>query len=211
MLGRKWEPVEGIRAFMLLTGTYVRICDEKQRITLPKPIRDALGATSRGPTSQETVQEGLYLAPGTDRSLNLYPEAAFSQLAQQLAAASPNTLEVRAFSRLFYSQAQRVEIDRQSRIRIPAELAQLAQLQKELVLLGVRDHLELWNRTHWEEYLQNQQAHFDEIAERAFARRAQSDFKLGTAWSAGAAVEGVSEASSTADVAGDSASPHRPR
>jgi MraZ protein len=60
-----------------------------------------------------------------------------------------------------------VELDRQGRIRIPAELAQLAQLGKEAVLLGVQDHLELWASERWADYRNEKQAHFDQIAEAA--------------------------------------------
>ncbi|MBM3998689.1 MAG: division/cell wall cluster transcriptional repressor MraZ [Planctomycetes bacterium] len=152
---------------MLLTGTYLRSLDEKQRMSLPKPIREVLG-----PSEDQTPV--LYLAPGTDGSVALYPEVSFTEMAARLNSDSPNGLEVRAFSRLFYSQAQRVEADRQGRVRIPQELAQFAGLEKELVLVGVRDHLELWNRERWDTYVKAQQGRYDEIAERAFSQRSST-------------------------------------
>jgi len=109
------------------------------------------------------------VAPGTDGSLVLYTEEEFGRLAERLAAASPAQQQVRAFTRLFYAQAQRVEVDRQGRVRIPPELAKFAELGKEAVLLGVQDHLELWAVDRWEAYLAEKQAHYDEIAEAAFA------------------------------------------
>jgi MraZ protein len=148
---------------LLLTGTFVRTVDEKQRFSIPKPLRDLLGR------DHEPV---LFMAPGTDGSLAIYPEQSFSQLAAQLAGDSPTAQDVRTFSRLFYAQAQRIELDRQGRLRIPADLARWAELEKgEVVLLGVRDHLEVWNRGRWEAYLQSRQAQYDEIAERAFSGR----------------------------------------
>jgi MraZ protein len=143
---------------MLLTGTFPRSLDDKQRLAIPKPLREALGCPD---------QSVFFLAPGTDGSLAFYTESVFMRLAEQMDTTSPNSQEVRAFSRLFYAQAQRVEIDRQGRMRIPAELAQLAGLEREIVLIGVRDHVEIWNRTQWEEYLRQQQARYDEIAETA--------------------------------------------
>jgi MraZ protein len=65
-----------------------------------------------------------------------------------------------------------VELDVQGRIRIPQELAQLAGLAQEAVLLGVQDHLELWDRKRWEKYLAEQSARYDQIAEAAFQRGA---------------------------------------
>jgi MraZ protein len=143
---------------MLLTGEFSRAIDEKQRIAIPKPIREALGPE---------VQT-LFVTPGTDGSLALYTEAALTRMADRLAAASPNGQDVRAFGRLFYAKTQAVELDRQGRIRIPPELAQLAGLENEAVLLGVQDHLELWDKSRWNAYVEKRQIRFDEIAEAAF-------------------------------------------
>ncbi|MCH2130816.1 MAG: hypothetical protein MK179_16865, partial [Pirellulaceae bacterium] len=87
---------------VFLTGTFERAIDDKRRIAIPKTWREALkwSADSVG-----------YLAPGTDGSLALYPEAAFSELATRLATKSPTAQDVRAFTRLFYGQAQRVEVE----------------------------------------------------------------------------------------------------
>ncbi len=76
---------------------------------------------------------------------------------------------MRAFSRLFYAQAQPAELDSQGRIRIPAELSALAGLGREAILLGVQDHLEIWDRVRWEEYLAERQARYDQLAEAAFS------------------------------------------
>jgi MraZ protein len=145
---------------MLLTGTYSRSMDEKFRVALPKRIRAAMGCPEGG---------GLYVAPGTDKTLAIYTEEAFDRLAQRLAEVPPTQRDVRAFSRLFYGQAARVEVDRQGRIRIPQELADLACLEKEVVLLGVQDRLELWARSRWRQYLAERQTHYDEIAEAALS------------------------------------------
>lgn len=145
---------------MLLTGTFARSVDEKLRVAVPKRLRDCLG---EGPVT-------LFITPGTDHSLALYTEEALGRLAERLAHSSPTQQDVRAFSRLFYAQAQRVELDVQGRIRIPPELAKLAGLEQEAVLLGVQDHLELWDRKRWEAYLAEQSARYDRLAEAAFRR-----------------------------------------
>lgn len=146
---------------MLLTGTFARSLDEKQRIAIPKRLRDALGSPL----------EALYVTPGNDGSLALYTEEELSKLADRLAANSPVQQEVRAFGRLFYARAERVELDSQGRVRIPPELVLTAGLQKDVVLLGVQNHMELWDKPRWEVYLAGQQPRYDEIAEAAFGRR----------------------------------------
>jgi len=65
-------------------------------------------------------------------------------------------------------QAQCVEMDGQGRVRIDPELAQLGQLGKEVVLVGVGDRIELWGAERWESYRSEQQSRYDEIAENAF-------------------------------------------
>jgi MraZ protein len=144
---------------MLLTGTFARSLDDKLRVAIPKRLRDALGCPQGG---------ALYVAPGTDLSLAVYTEEAFGQLANRLEQVPPTGSQVRAYTRLFYARAQRVELDGQGRIRVPADLAELAQLGKEVMLLGVQDHLELWAAKRWEAYLSEKQANYDEIAEAAF-------------------------------------------
>ena len=145
---------------MLLTGTFTRSIDDKLRVAIPKRLREALGCPRGG---------GLFVAPGTDRSLAIYTGEAFGQLADRLAQGSPTGPEIRAFTRLFYARAQRVELDGQGRIRIPAELAELSELGKEAVLLGVQDHLELWSADRWMSYLTEMQGNYDKIAEAAFS------------------------------------------
>jgi len=145
---------------MLLTGTFARSIDEKLRVAIPKRLRETLGCPVGG---------NLYVAPGTDGSLAIYTEEAFAQWGARLNGAPPTQKDVRAFTRLFYAQAQRVELDRQGRIRLPAELVKLARLEKDAVLLGVQDHLELWAAGQWQRYLGEQQVRYDEIAEAALA------------------------------------------
>jgi len=148
---------------MPLTGTFTRSVDDKQRVTLPKELRAALGEHCEG------IFEGIfYVAPGTDGSLAIYDEPAFVRLGQRLADAPPAQRDVRAFGRLFYAQAHRVEIDKQGRLRIPGTLSDWAGLSREAVLVGVGDHMELWDTVRWETYTTDKKDKYDELAEAAF-------------------------------------------
>lgn len=146
---------------MLLTGTFKRSIDDKQRIAIPKRLRSALVPADC---------KGLYIAPGTDGSLAIYSEASFAGLASQLADNPPTAQDVRAFSRLFFARAQYAEVDNQGRVRVPPELATFAALQGEVVMIGVGDHLEVWNADQWQAYLGERQSQYDEIAEKAFGK-----------------------------------------
>ena len=108
------------------------------------------------------------MAPGTDGSLAIYDEAMFVRLGDRLAAAPPTQRDVRAFGRLFYAQAHRAELDKQGRLRIPAALAEWAGLGREAILVGVGDHLELWDVPQWESYTSENKSKYDDLAETAF-------------------------------------------
>lgn len=145
---------------MLLTGSYRRNLDDKLRLSIPKVMREALDFPE---------QRDLYIAPGQDQSLAIYPPNVLEEIGQALSRSSPAAKQTRNFSRLFYAQAQRAEIDRQGRLRIPPELAKLASLNDEVVVLGVRDRIELWGAAAWDAFLTNTQPSYDELAEQVFA------------------------------------------
>ena len=141
---------------MLFTGSYRRALDDKLRLAIPRPLRERL-----------PVDRRLYLTTGLDGCLAAYPEPAFAALAERLAAASPAAREVRDYSRLFYSHATCVVPDRQWRVRVPLELAQWAGLDGEVMVVGVRDHLEIWLYAKWQEYVARRDPQYDALAELA--------------------------------------------
>lgn len=141
---------------MLLTGSFRRALDEKLRLPIPRPLRDTLPTGTR-----------LYLTPGLDGCLAVYPEAAFAALAERLSAGSPAAREVRDYSRLFYSQAACVVPDRLWRFRVPPELAKWAGLKGEIMIVGVRDHLEVWTLDAWQQFVDRCEPQYDQLAELA--------------------------------------------
>lgn len=145
---------------VLFTGEFRRNLDDKHRVAIPKGVRSLF---------ESDGTKACYVAPGTDGSLAIYTEESFTQLAERLSHAKPTGQDTRAFSRLFYARAERVEVDSQGRIRIPNELSKFAGLSKAVVLIGVRDHLEIWDAARWDEYLRSQQENYDAIAEGAFS------------------------------------------
>ena len=98
----------------------------------------------------------------------IYTAEILEEIGRYLGNVSPAAKDARAFNRLFYSQAQPAEIDKQGRLRVPAELASLARLTGEVVIVGVRDRLELWNSEAWETFLAGNQPSYDQLAEQVF-------------------------------------------
>jgi MraZ protein len=144
---------------MALTGTYDRSLDDKQRLAIPRPLKDGF---------RDGDSEDLYLAPGNEGCLALYSLQGFEAFAARMASLSTGRVEVRNFLRLFYGQAERVQVDKQSRIRIPERLLKLAGLTHDVVLIGVHDHVELWDRARWDAFLNQNGAQFDALTAEAF-------------------------------------------
>jgi MraZ protein len=144
---------------MLLTGTHPRTLDEKKRVGLPKKVRELL-----------QDPETLFVAPGPDGCLWIYTQDGLELLAAKLDQSPAADVDARVFRRLYFAQAEAVDVDRSGRILIPDRLIQFAELKHDAVLIGVRDHLELWDATRWQEYLTANAPRFDAVAEGAFQR-----------------------------------------
>jgi MraZ protein len=124
---------------------------------LPKRVREQLGAI-----------EQMFVTPGPDQCLWLFDQANLEALSAKLDQAPAADTDVRVFRRLFFAQMEAVELDRAGRALIPDRLVRFAGLDKEVVLIGVRDHLELWNAGKWDAYLNEHGPRFDAVAEGAF-------------------------------------------
>jgi len=142
---------------MLLTGTYPRTLDDKKRLTLPRRVRELLGEPGL-----------LFVTPGPDQSLWLYTQTGLEQLSAKLDQTPATDAEARVFRRLYFAQTEAVDVDKTGRILVPDRLVQFAALGHEVVLIGVRDHLELWDVARWQEYLAANAPRFDAVAEGAF-------------------------------------------
>jgi MraZ protein len=138
---------------MLLTGTHPRTLDDKKRLALPKRIREILGEPA-----------SLFVTPGPDQSLWVFTQAELERLAEKMDQSPSSNSEARVFRRLYFAQAEQVDVDRNGRILVPDRLALFAGLRTEVVLLGVRDHLELWDAVKWQSFVERNAPRFDEIA-----------------------------------------------
>ncbi|MFZ9092702.1 MAG: division/cell wall cluster transcriptional repressor MraZ [Planctomycetaceae bacterium] len=143
---------------MALTGTYERTLDSKQRLAIPRPLKDGFG--------DQSLDE-LYLCPGNEGCLSLYSCRGFEEFAARMVRLSQGREAVRRYLRFFYAQSERVQVDSQSRIRIPERLIRHSQLGKETVLIGVQDHIEIWDCERWKEFLSDCSSQFDELTAAA--------------------------------------------
>lgn len=146
---------------LLLTGEYEGTLDGKGRVFVSNKLRSQIDCDEHG--------SSFYLTLGVNGVLCLYPEKYFQQfaLAESPGTAAPD--ESIVFERMSFALAGRVELDRQGRLLINERIRRRANLQSSITLVGVRDHIELWNSEDWDKYVQDHFAQFQQQA--ALARQ----------------------------------------
>lgn len=133
-------------------GEYHHNIDHKGRLIVPSKFREQLG-------------EQFVLTRGLDQCLFGYPLDEWKLLEEKLKALPLTKKDARAFTRFFFSGATECELDKQGRINIPSPLTGYAQLEKECVILGVSNRIEIWSKPLWEDYFRASEDSFAEIAE----------------------------------------------
>ncbi|HPC95823.1 MAG TPA: hypothetical protein PLU87_12830 [Sedimentisphaerales bacterium] len=130
---------------LLLTGEYQHVVDGKGRVLVSNKLRSQIDAEEHG--------SDFYLVLGANGVLCLYPERYFEQIVLSVAPGATAPDEAVAFERLSFAMASKIELDAQGRILLNEKLRKRAGLKDDITLVGVRDHIELWNSEDWEQYL----------------------------------------------------------
>jgi len=122
-----------------LLGIYRPKLDEKGRLFLPAKFRDSLA-------------EGVVVTQGHENCLIVWPPDVFDAEADKASERPMTSKAGRAYQRMFFSGGDEVVPDKQGRIGIAAPLREYARLEKDVVIIGVRNRLEIWNPQAWAEY-----------------------------------------------------------
>lgn len=126
--------------------------DDKGRLIMPAKFREALG-------------ERFVMTRGLDNCLFVYPLGEWKDLEEKLKKLPMTRQDARAFVRYLLSGAAECELDKQGRISIPSNLRNHGQIDKDVVVIGVGNRIELWSREKWEPYKDNAKASYEETAE----------------------------------------------
>ncbi|MEY4731534.1 MAG: hypothetical protein RL681_480 [Candidatus Parcubacteria bacterium] len=137
----------------MFLGEHTHSVDNKGRVAIPAKFRDKLTA-------------GAIITRGLDQCLFIFTATEWEALAQKLIALPLAQANSRAFVRLMMAGAANVDIDAQGRILVPEYLRNYAHVQKEVVLTGLYNRIEIWDRGSWERYKQKTEGASDEIAEK---------------------------------------------
>lgn len=127
------------------------------RVLLPKFVRRSI-----------LPGDQLFATPGTERCLELHTSTSIRGMANLVADRGNRHPSAIVFGRLFYSQAEPLELDKQGRIRIPSRLANWASLKNQVAIVGVGSHWEIWEIGRWRQYFDEFQGEFDQIHRSTF-------------------------------------------
>ena len=144
---------------VMLLGAYDHTLDDKNRLTLPAKFRQAFA-------------DGVVVTRGLDGCLFAFRRADWDRLVEsRLATLDPLSEEGRRINRFFFSGAAEAELDKQGRVMVPAPLIEHANLGRDVVVAGVNDRLEIWDRATWRKELVEVEGRAEHVAERLAAKR----------------------------------------
>ena len=144
---------------MLFTGEHEHTIDAKQRLAIPAEIRSHLDPKVHG--------EAFYLSPGANGHLWLWPEKTFEKMAGAVEGSFLQPEEMMEFEEEFYSQTTHLPMDSAGRVRLPERMLTEAGLGQTVLILGVKDHLELRDPEQWRASRPAKKARRPEIMLRA--------------------------------------------
>jgi MraZ protein len=142
----------------MLLGAHEHTIDDKNRLTFPAKFRQAFS-------------DGVVVTRGLDRCLYAYRREDWGRLVEsRLAPLDPLGKEGRKMHRYFFASATEADLDKQGRVMLPAPLIEYAQLGREVVVAGVNDRLEIWDREAWRRELAEIEGSAEDVAERLAAK-----------------------------------------
>jgi len=123
----------------VFTGEYRHAIDGKGRVAVPVRMRGEL-------------ERGAFVTRWVDSCVAIFPTGAWDELADKVGNLGVAGADARTFSRFVFSSAFEVELDKQGRALVPGTLREYAGLDTEVVVIGMRDHIELWAPDRWAAY-----------------------------------------------------------
>jgi MraZ protein len=137
-------------------GEHSHTLDDKGRVILPARFRERLAS-------------GLVFAPAQDRCIDVFPLTGFERRVEELRALPREDERARAYLRVFLAGAHEEKPDAQGRVTVPPRLRAYAGLDRELVVNGADEKVEIWDRVTWESYRARAEEAFATL-DRGFGR-----------------------------------------
>ncbi len=141
------------RSIVVFMSEYRHNIDEKGRLIIPAKYRAELG-------------ESFIITKGLDGCLFVYPDAEWTALTERMKELPFTKSDARAFVRFFFSGASECNCDSQGRTVIPSNLRTYGQLDREAVIVGVGNRIEIWSGEKWEEFENSAEETYEDSAEK---------------------------------------------
>ena len=130
--------------------------DAKHRVFIPKRFQGGLGRDEQGHLS-------IIVTRGFERCLFLFSEDGFEEVKRRLKTQSFAGAQLRKMQRLFFANTHQCQLDASGRLVLPEKLRTLAGIEREVVMVGVADRAEIWDRVEWERFESENAGDFDEL------------------------------------------------
>ncbi|MCI8671725.1 MAG: division/cell wall cluster transcriptional repressor MraZ [Bacilli bacterium] len=139
----------------MFMGEHRHSIDDKNRLVIPSSYRDSLGSS-------------FIITRGLEKCLYIYTESEWQKIVDKLASLPFTKKDARTFIRSFFSAAANCTLDKQGRINITPNQALYAGLNKECVIIGANDRVEIWSKENWEEFNLEFSDALESVAEHLF-------------------------------------------
>ena len=133
-------------------GSFEHTLDDKNRLLIPSRLRSKIGSK-------------LFIMKGYEGSLSIYPCEEFEIYLKKLHNLPYESKISRDIERISLSSVFELDIDKVNRIQIPTALIHKYSISKEVVVVGVIDHIEVWSKSKWDAYLKENESTFEEKSE----------------------------------------------
>lgn len=140
----------------MFSGDSTHTLDPKHRVFVPKRFQDELERDAEG------VQVAV-LTRGFEGCLFLFSEAGYAKVLERMQTQPFGGAELRTMQRLFFSNVHPTPLDGSGRILLPEKLRAYAAIEREVVMVGVADRAEIWDRARWDKYQSENDSRFDDL------------------------------------------------
>ncbi len=123
----------------MFLGEYRHSIDDKGRLIIPSKLREQLG-------------DSFFITKGFDQCLFIYTQEEWYKFIEKLDTNPMKKKDARRIQRFFVAAANECTLDKQGRILIASHLREYSELDKEVVLIGVSNRIEIWSKENWDAY-----------------------------------------------------------
>ena len=140
----------------MFSGDSTHNLDAKHRVFVPKRFQEVLDRDGNG-------QLSVVVTRGFEKCLFLFSASGFAEVLARLQTQPFGGSELRKMQRLFFSNTHKTQLDASGRLVLPPKLRKFAGITKEVVLVGVADRAEIWDREAWERFEEENEDSFDDL------------------------------------------------